>query len=87
MKCKRDLSKKKKMIKNTSSKIKTNSKLSTSEPKTKTKQTGTGTASQKWRSHGRLSAGRREREEWGEKVQGISIKGRFKIDGGTLRSI
>ena len=57
------------MIKNMSSKIKTNSKLSTSEPKTKTKQTtGTGTASQKWRSHGRLSAGR-ARGRMGEKVQ------------------
>ena len=41
-----------------------------------TKQTRTGTESQKWRSHGGLSAGR----GWGEneeKVQGIrSINGR-----------
>ena len=56
----------------------TNSELSTSEPKktkTKSKQTTrTGTESQKWRSHGRLSVvgGRME-----GKVQGISgINGR-----------
>ena len=39
----------------------TNSQLLTIEPKTKTKQTEqttrTGTESQKWRSHGGLSAG------------------------------
>ena len=47
-----------------SSKMTTNSQLSTTEPKKpknkKTKQTArTGTESQKWRSHGGLSA-----EEW-----------------------
>ena len=44
------------------SKMTTNSQLSTTEPK-KTKQTkqttGTGTELQKWRSQGRLLAGRR----------------------------
>ena len=42
-------------------KMTTNTQLSTTEPKTKTKtkQTpSTGTESQKWRSHGGLSAGR-----------------------------
>ena len=40
-----------------------------------------GTESQKWRLHGRLSAGRGGRI--GEKVQGIrSINGRYKIDRG-----
>ena len=54
------------MIKNTNSKMTTNSQLSTTEPKkikikTKTKQiTRTGTESQKSRSHGGLSAGRGE---------------------------
>ena len=38
------------------SKMTTNSQLLTTEPKTKTKQT-IGTGSQKWRSHGGLSAG------------------------------
>ena len=46
------------MIKNMNSKMTTNSQLLTTEPKTKqtkTKQTtGTGTESQKWRSHGGL---------------------------------
>ena len=58
------------------SKMTTNSQLSTTEPKTETKQTTrTGTESQKWRSHGGLSAG------MGEKVQGIrSINGQYKID-------
>ena len=41
------------------SKMTTNSQLSTTEPKTntkrKTKETGIGTESQKWRSHGGLS--------------------------------
>ena len=61
------------------SKMTTNSQLSTTEPKKQkqTKQTTrTGTESQKWRSHGGLSAG-----EWvgreGEKVQRTSsINGR-----------
>ena len=68
------------------SKMARNSQLSTTKPKKttnnnnnkkKTKQkTRTGTESQKWRSHGGLSAGRR-REIEGEKVQGISsINGR-----------
>ena len=67
-----------------------NSQLSTTGPKRKeqkqTKQTTrTGTESQKWRSHGGLSAGR-ERGGMGEKVQGIrSINGRYKIDRGSLR--
>ena len=72
----------------------TNSQLSTTEPKNQklkqTKQTTiTGTESQKWRSHGGLSAGRR----WGAgrmrvKVQGIrSINGRYKIDRGRLRIV
>ena len=47
-----------------------------------TKQTTrTGTESQKWRSHGGLSAG--SGRDWEEKVQGIrSINGRYKIDRG-----
>ena len=50
------------MIKTMNSKIITNSQLSTTEPKKQkqkqTKQTTrTGTESQKWRSHGGLSAG------------------------------
>ena len=63
----------------------THSQLSTTKPKKqKQKQTNqtirTGTDSQKWRSHGGLSAGR-GREENGEKVQGIrSIKSRYTID-------
>ena len=70
----------------------THSQLSTTKPKKqKQKQTNqtirTGTDSQKWRSHGGLSAGR-GREENGEKVQGIrSINGRYKIDGGRLRIV
>ena len=58
-----------------------NSQLSTTEPKKQkqkqTKQTTrTGTESQKWRSHGGLSAGRGWGEN-GEKVQGIrNINGR-----------
>ena len=55
------------MIKNMNSKMTTNSQLSTTKPKkkqkTKTKKTKqmirTGTESQKWRSHGGLSAGER----------------------------
>ena len=48
------------------SKMMTNAQLSTTEPKQKQKQkqtkqtTRTGTESQKWRSHGGLSAGRGE---------------------------
>ena len=62
------------------SKMTINSQLLTTEPKTKQRQTKqktrTGTESQKWRSHGGLSAG-----EWvergREKVQKISsINGR-----------
>ena len=52
------------------SKMTTNSQLSTTKRKTKTKPqpkqtTRTGTESQKWRSHGRLSVGR-ERENGGK---------------------
>ena len=60
------------------SKMTTNSQLLTTEPKKKqTKQTTrTGTESQKWRSHGGLSAGEWEGRE-GEKAQRISnINGR-----------
>ena len=71
----------------------TNSQLSVNEckknPKNqKTKQTTrTGTESQKWRSHRRLSAGRGMGENE-EKVQGIrSIIGRHKIDTGRLRIV
>ena len=48
--------------------------------------TRTGTESQKWRSHGGLSAGRRRGENAG-KVQGTSINGRYKIDRGRLRIV
>ena len=51
------------------SKMVTNSQLSTTEPKKQkqTKQTTrTGTESQKWRSHGGLSAGRGSREDGGK---------------------
>ena len=72
------------------SKMTTNSQLSTTEPKTntkrKTKETGIGTESQKWRSHGGLSVG--EPGRMGEKVQGIrSIIARHKIDRGRLRIV
>ena len=65
-----------------------NSLLSTTEPK-KQKQTKettrTVTESQKWRSHGGLSAGR---GRMGEKLQGIrSINGRYKIDRGRVRIV
>ena len=57
------------------SKMTTNSQLSTTEPKQKQKQTKqttrTGTESQKWRSHGGLSAGSGKQRE-GEKVQRIN---------------
>ena len=47
--------------------------------------TRTGTESQKWRSHGRLSVGNRRRVMAGAKVQGISsINGRQQIDMGRL---
>ena len=51
----------------------TNSQISTTEPKkhthTKTKQTTrTGTELQKWRSHGRLSAGRGSVEKGGNGI-------------------
>ena len=53
------------MIKTMNSKMTTNSQLSTTKPKNQnqnqTKQTiRTGTESQKWRSHGGLSAGKGE---------------------------
>ena len=56
-------------------KVTANPQLSTTEPKTnippkQTKETSrTGTESQKWRSHGGLSAGR-QREENGRKGTG-----------------
>ena len=87
MKCERDLSKKKK-IKTMNSKITTDSQLSTTNPKKQkekqTKQTTrTGTESQKWRSHGRLSAGL---GGMGKKVQGIrNINGRYKKDRGRYK--
>ena len=62
-------------------KMATNSQLSTTKAKTKRKKqtkqtTRIGTESRKWKSYGGLSLGR-EREENGEKVQGIrSINGR-----------
>ena len=68
----------------------TNSQLSTTEPKKQkqTKQTTkTGTESQKWRSHGGVSA-RMGRGRMEEKVQGIrNINGRYKIGGGRLRIV
>ena len=56
------------MTKNMNSKMTTNSQLSTTESEKKqTKQAiRTGTESQKWRSHGGLSAGRRRRENGGK---------------------
>ena len=58
------------------SKMITNSQLSTTEPKKKPKTnlaniriTETGTESQKWRSHGRLSAGRGQGGEWGQRYR------------------
>ena len=68
-------------------KIETNAQVSTIESKKQTKQTSrTRTESQKWRSHGGLSAGRGRR--MGEKVQGIrSINGRYKIDREVLRIV
>ena len=58
------------MIKNMNSTMKTNSQLLTTEPKKQkqkqTKQTTTtGIESQKWRSHGGLSAGRANGENGG----------------------
>ena len=78
--------KEEKKIKNMNSKMTTNSQLATNEPKKKTKQTTrTGTESQKWRSHGGLSAGSGTGTEL-EKVQRISsINGRYKIDRGRVR--
>ena len=71
------------------SKMTTNSQLSTTEPKKQkqTKQTTrTGTESQKWRSHGGLSAVAGEGNRG--KIQGIrSINGRYKIDRGRLRIV
>ena len=68
----------------------TNSQLSTTEPKKQkqTKQTTrTGTESQKWRSHGGLSVGKRK-GGMGEKAQGIcSINDRWKIDRGRVRIV
>ena len=61
-------------MKTMNSKMTTNSQLPTTEPKKQTKQiTRTGPESQKWRSHGGLSVGRR-REENGGKVTGNKYK-------------
>ena len=49
--------------KNTNSKMTTNSQLSRTEPGKKTLTTRTGIESQKWRSHGGLSADRRRAGE------------------------
>ena len=71
-------------------KMATNSQLLTTEPKKTQKQTKqtsrTGTESQKWRSHGRLSVGRGRGRR--KRVQGIrSINGRYKIDREVLRTV
>ena len=70
---------------------KNDSKLNYLQPHLKQKQkqtkqtTRTGSESQKWRSHGGLSAGR---GRMGEKVQGIrSIIGRYKFDRRRLRIV
>ena len=77
-------------MKTMNSKMTTNLQLSATECKTQkqTKQTTrTGTESQKWRSHGGLSAGS-WRGDNGGKVQGIrSIIGRYKIERGRLRIV
>ena len=59
------------MIKNMNSKMTTNSQLSTTEPKKKKpKQTiRRGTESQKWRSHGGLSAEMGEGGGWGKRYR------------------
>ena len=65
----------------------TNSQLSTTESKKQKQITRTGRESQKWRSHGGLSA-RRRRGRMGEKAQGKkSINRRYKIDRGRLRIV
>ena len=55
-------------MKTMNSKMTTNSQLSTTEPKnTKTNQTTrTGMESEKWRSHGGLSAGRVKEDDGGK---------------------
>ena len=75
------------------SKMTTNSQLLTTKLKNKKKQkqmkltTRRGTESQKWRSHGGLSAGREGGRVEG-RVQGIrNIIGRHKIDRGRLRIV
>ena len=79
MKCYRDLSKKKKMIKNMNSKMTTNSKLPTTEPKNKSKLSKQLEQKQNHRNGDHMEGyqwGSREGIE-GEKVQGISsINGR-----------
>ena len=74
------------MIRNMNSKMTTSLQLSTTEPKKMKTKTRTGTESEKWRSHGRLSM-RRGRRRMEEKVQGRSINGRYKIDRGRLRIV
>ena len=85
----KDLSKKK--IKAMISEMTTHSQLSSTElrkqnQKQSKQTTRTRTESQKWRSHGGLSA--EEMGEWRKKVQGIrSIIGSHKIDRGRLRIV
>ena len=86
MKCKRDLSKKKKKIKNMNSKMTTNSQLSTTEPKT----TKTNKANNLNRNRitemkitGRVISREGEGDEWGE-VEMSSINSRSK---GRLRIV
>ena len=71
------------------SKMITNSQLSTTEPKKqKQKQTArTGTESQKWRSHGWVSAGRWRKENGGKGTGNKKHKCRYKIDRKWLRIV
>ena len=75
----------------------TNSRLSRTEHKSKTTTTTTtkktkqtsrsGTESQKWRSPGGLSAGRRQGENGGMVQRIRSTNGRYKIGRGRLRIV
>ena len=73
------------------SKMTTNSQLSTTTYKQKQKQTKqttkTGTESQKWRSHGGLSAGTWRGQNGGKGTGIRNINGRYKIDRGRLRIV
>ena len=71
-------------------KMTTNSQLSTTDPKKQkhTKQTArTGTDSQKWRSHGALSARRGNGENRGKGTGNKKHKWWVKIDRGRLRIV